>query len=392
MSSNRLRSFIIAAGILAVGVVGMLILIGLKPDPPKDEPVVQTPIVEVVNVTASSGHLTISGNGTVTAARNVNLSAEVPGKIVHVSASYVVGGVFKQGDMLLQIDPSDYENAVAVAEAEVTRRSLEVELAEEESAIARDEWERLQRREGSVEDASRTELGSLVLREPQLKLAEAERKSAEARLNDAASRLQRTVIKAPFNGRMKTKLAEVGQYVAPGGVVASFYGTDHAEIDVALTAEQAYLIEDLFSAEARGQRASARVMARYGQERFTWEAYVHRINGSLDAATRTFQVIVRVDNPYRATTNRPPLLVGTYVDVEIEGRSVDTYFVVPRNALRENNQVWLVIDGRLEMRLVKVLQYVQDRIVVDKGLAEGDQVIVSALSVVADGMSVRVSE
>lgn len=392
MSSNRLRSFIIAAGILAVGVVGMLILIGLKPDPPKDEPVVQTPIVEVVNVTASSGHLTISGNGTVTAARNVNLSAEVPGKIVHVSTSYVVGGVFKQGDMLLQIDPSDYENAVAVAEAEVTRRSLEVELAEEESAIARDEWERLQRREGDVEDASRTELGSLVLREPQLKLAEAERKSAEARLDDAASRLQRTVIKAPFNGRMKTKLAEVGQYVAPGGVVASFYGTDHAEIDVALTAEQAFLIEDLFSAEASGQRASARVMARYGQERFTWEAYVHRINGSLDAATRTFQVIVRVDNPYRATTNRPPLLVGTYVDVEIEGRSVDTYFVVPRNALRENNQVWLVIDGRLEMRLVKVLQYVQDRIVVDKGLAEGDQVIVSALSVVADGMSVRVSE
>ena len=392
MSTNRLRSFIIAAGILTIGVVGMLILIGLKPDPPKDEPVVQAPIVEVVYVTASSGHLTISGNGTVTAARNVNLSAEVPGKIVLVSPSFVVGGVFKQGDILLQIDPSDYENAVAVAEAEVTQRTLEVELAEEESAIARDEWERLQRREGDVEDASRTELGSLVLREPQLKLAEAVRRSAEARLSDAASRLHRTIITAPFNGRMRTKLAEVGQYFAPGVVVASFYGTDHAEIDVALTAEQAYLIEDLFNAEASAQRASVRVSARYGQARYTWEAYVHRINGSLDAATRTFQVIVRVDNPYRATTNRPPLLVGTYVDVEIEGQSVDTYFVIPRNALRGNNQVWLVIDGRLEMRLVKVLQYVQDRIVVDKGLSEGDQVIVSALSVVAEGMSVRVSE
>jgi len=392
MSTNRLRSFAIAAGILAIGVVGMLILVGLKPDPPKDEPVAQAPIVEVVKAVASSGRLTINGNGIVTAARNVNLSAEVPGIIVQISPSFVVGGVFKQGDMLLQIDPSDYENAVAVAEAEVTQRTLEVELAKEESAVARDEWERLQRREGSVEDASRTELGSLVLREPQLKLAQAVLKGAAARLSDAASRLRRTVITAPFNGRMQTKSAEVGQYVAPGVVVASFYGTDHAEIDVALTTEQASLIDDLFSAGASGQRASALVTARYGEEQYVWHAYVQRTNGSLDATTRTFQIVVRVDSPYSRSAIRPPLLVGTYVDVEIEGRAVDKYFVIPRSALRDNNQVWLVIDGHLEMRPVEVLQKVQDRIVVDKGLSEGDQVIVSVLSVVADGMSVRVSE
>jgi len=370
----------------------MLILVGLKPDPPKDEPVAQAPIVEVVKAVASSGRLTINGNGIVTAARNVNLSAGVPGIIVQISPSFVVGGVFKQGDMLLQIDPSDYENAVAVAEAEVTQRTLEVELAKEESAVARDEWERLQRREGSVEDASRTELGSLVLREPQLKLAQAVLKGAAARLSDAASRLRRTVITAPFNGRMQTKSAEVGQYVAPGVVVASFYGTDHAEIDVALTTEQASLIDDLFSAGASGQRASALVTARYGEEQYVWHAYVQRTNGSLDATTRTFQIVVRVDSPYSRSAIRPPLLVGTYVDVEIEGRAVDKYFVIPRSALRDNNQVWLVIDGHLEMRPVEVLQKVQDRIVVDKGLSEGDQVIVSVLSVVADGMSVRVSE
>ncbi len=392
MSTHRLRSFIIAAGILVAGVIGMLILAGLRPDPPRDEPVIQAPVVEIVNVTASSGQLTISGNGTVSAARNVNLSAEVPGKIVWVSPSFVVGGIFRQGDTLLQIEPSDYENAVAVAEAEVTQRTLEVELAEEESAIARDEWERLQRREGGVEDASGTELGSLVLREPQLKLAEAVRKSAQARLSDAVSRLDRTVITAPFNGRIQTKSAEVGQYVAPGIVVASFYGTDHAEIDVALTSEQASLIQDFFSAGTGGKRATARVVARYGKERYTWKAYVHRIIGSLDAATRTFQVVVRIDNPYRRAVNRPQLLVGTYVEVEIEGRSVDTYFEIPRIALREKNQVWLVIDGHLEMRLVNVLQQVQDRIVVDTGLSEGDKVVVSALSVVANGMSVRVSE
>lgn len=392
MRTGSLRPFLIGVGIISVGIVGFLILINLRTEPPREETVVVAPLVETVTVSELSGVLTVQGNGSVVAAREVNLSAEVPGRIVSISSNFVSGGRFRTGDVLLSIDGSDYENAVAVADAEVAQRRLELLLAEEESQIARDEWDRLQARDGGTETAPSTELGSLVLREPQVKLAEAVYRGAQARLSDARSRLARTRIVAPFNGRIRTRLAEVGQYVGPGAVVASFYGTDQVEIVVALNAGNAALIDHLFSNRSSDNRIPAIVRAGVGGDDQQWGAYVHRIEGALDPATRTYRVVIRVDAPYRITEERSPLLVGMYVRVEIEGRHLDTYFRIPREALRESDSVWVVEDGKLQMRRVHVVQEIEEIVVVDDGLSNGDQLIISVLPVVADGMSVRVSE
>ncbi len=388
MGTRSYRPFLFGLAILAIGVIGLMIFIALRPEPPREEIVTTAPIVETRAIVASSGPLTVRGSGTVSPVREVNLAAEVPGRIVWVSPGYVNGGSFSEGDVILRIDPSDYENAVAVVEAEVTQRQLEVMLAEEESAIATDEWRRLQEREGTSKETRESGLGSLVLREPQKKLAEAVLNGAEARLSDARSRLARTDVRAPFNGIIRSKLAEVGQYVGPGAIVASFFGTDNVEISTSLPAGDASLVGDLFSS-AGSVRIPAIVKASFGGRSHEWDGYVHRVEGALDPATRMYRVAVRVDRPYNPTGGRPPLLVGMYAGVEIEGISLESYFRIPREALRDESRVWTVVDGQLRMRSVHIVQEVDRFIVVDDGLNAGDMIILSVLPVVSDGMNVR---
>ena len=246
MKKGTPKSTIIALGILLVGVVIFALLIALRPEPPKVERPRVSPMVTTVPAVPRHGHLTVTGTGTVRPTREVNLGAEVAGKVIALSPVMVSGGVFRKGDVLVQLDTTDYVNAVSIADAEVTQRRYELLQAREERDIAAREWTRLEARTGEKPPAPQSDLGSMVLKEPQLKLAEAMLKSAEARLSDARTRLARTHIRAPFGGRVRTKNVELGQYVAPGQVVAALFSTESAEIAVPLSSENAALITGLW--------------------------------------------------------------------------------------------------------------------------------------------------
>ena len=395
MNTANLKPFLIGLGILAVGVIGLVTLIALRPEPPRVDPPRQSPLVTTTKPTLEQGNLAVRGNGTVRPIREINLVAEVAGKVISVSDALVSGGFFQQGQTLLQIDPTDYENAVAVAEAEVTQRQFELLTAQEEVALAREEWARLERRTGVNRSPDSTALGSLVLKEPQRKAAEAILKSAEARLDDARTRLARTRITAPFNGRVRAKTADIGQYVGPGQAVASIYSTDAVEIVVPLPSREAALLSDLWARESRrgrGPRLPATVAADFGGQRYEWEGTVDRTEGTLNEATRTVNVVVRVAQPYQTSAGRPPLMVGTFTTVRLQGMALDRYYVLPRDALREGDTVWVVEDGLLYVRPVEVIQEVDEAVYVTSGITENDAVVTSTLTVMTDGMSVRVAE
>ena len=395
MNRARMKPFLIGAGILAVGVLGLALLVALRPEPPKIEPPRQSPLVTTVQPELRQGHLTVRGNGTARPIREINLVAEISGRVVSVSDALVSGGFFGNGQMLLQIDPTDYENAVAVAEAEVAQRQLELLMAQEEVEIAREEWARLEQRTGVKRSPDSTAFGSLVLKEPQLKAAQALLKSADARLDDTRTRLARTTIAAPFNGRVRTKMADIGQYVAPGQTVAAIYSTDAVEVVVPLSWRKAALLTDLWARESRqgrGPRLPATVSAAFGGQRYEWDGYVDRTEGTLDEATRTVNVVVRVSQPYRTTEGRPPLMVGTFTEVDLQAMALDRYVVLPRAALREGDTVWIVEQGTLRVREVEVVQEVDEEIYVTNGITENDRVITSTLAVMTEGMSVRVAE
>lgn len=385
----KYRSFFIGLLILSTGVAGLVALILLKSDPPREERVDNSPIVETVRVKAEAGSVWVRSTGIVQAARSVTLSAEVPGQVVLVSSQFVTGGDFKKGDVLLQIEPSTYQNAVAVATADVTQRQLEVLLAEEEAAIARDEWDRLKERYGDEGVPPTSTLGSLVLREPQLKLSKAALLGSKAQLEDAQYRLERTKIRAPFNGRILNRMADIGQYVGLGGVVASFYGTDVIEIPVALTSSQAALLTDLYTLDVDVAPRVVQVRSSFASDGDVWEGHVHRVEGALDEITRTLRVIVRVEAPYDTERGGQPLLIGSFANVEIEGRRLERFFSLPRDALREGNQLWMYKNGTLSVRNVSVVQIFENTVLVDGGINDGEVVITTRLAFVVDGMHVR---
>ena len=382
--------------ILGIGVAALALLVLLKPSPQAEEPPRMVPLVITTPVDLRSGHLTVEGNGTVRPKSQITLSSQVAGRVSWVSPSYASGGRFAKGDVLLRIESADYENAVKAAEAEVAQREVEMLTWEEQRDLAIEEYERFRAREGITAPADSSEIGGLVFREPQLRAAEAQLQRAEARLGDARLALARTRITAPFDGVVRTKTADIGQYVAPGQSLGTLYGTDEVEIVVALTDAEAALVEGLWSANAGGKehRIPAEVRATFGGVENSWSGYVDRAEAALNETTRTVDVVVRVQDPFLDDgSGRPPLLIGTYATVDIRGRRVEDYAVLPRNALRDGDRVFVVErDTLLSIRSVRLLQERGGDVFVTGELRSGEPVVVGPMEIVTDGMTVRQAE
>ena len=386
-----------AIAILAIGALGFVLLMILRPRPPQQEPPRRIPLVATVKADVRSGHLVVHGNGTVRPRSQVALAPQVAGTVEWVSPALVSGGRFEAGDVLLRVEAADYQNAVAIAEAEVAERRVAVLQAEEERELALEEYDRLRAREGIEVAPDSSEMGSLIFREPQLEAARANLRRATARLDDARLSLERTRVRAPFEGVVRTETVDVGQFVARGQAIAEIWATDEVEIVVSLTDDEASLVAGIWDARAGDARDAipASVSAVFGGRTYEWAGYVDRAEGALNQETRTVDVVVRVPDPFvsDADSGRPPLLLGTYVGVEIEGEELEHYIVVPQAAFRDGDHVWLVeSDSLLRMIPAVFIQEAGDAVYLEADVAPGDRVIVSPLEVVTDGMLVRVSE
>lgn len=382
--------------ILGAGLVVFALLMILRPRPQAQEPPRRIPIVVTAPADVRSGNLTIRGNGAVRPKSEISMSPQVAGRVTWVSPSFATGSRFQKGDVLLRIESADYENALMAAEAEVAQREVELLTWEEQRELAIEEYERFRQREGITTPMDSSEVGGLVFRDPQVRAAEASLLRAEAGLADARLALSRTRITAPFDGMVRTKNADVGQYVAPGQVLGTLYDTDEVEIVVALTDTEASLIEGLWAADSGDEqsRIPADVRANFGGVEYSWPGYVDRAEGALNVNTRTVDVVVRVQGPFRDDdSGRPPLLLGTYATVDIQGREVDGFVVLPRMALRDGPAVYVVEqDTLLSIRPVQLLQEISGEALVRGPISPGEPVVVSAMDIVTDGMTVRRAE
>ena len=294
-------------------------------------------------------------------------------------------------DVLLVVEQASYRNAVAIARADVAQRRVDVALAEQEQVIAREEYRLLQAREGIRPKPDTSLAARLALREPQAEAARASLARAEAQLADAELALSRTVLRAPFNGRVRTESVDVGQNVSAGQAVAELYDVDEAEMVVSLSTTEAALIDRLWEKRAGVDDwvIPARVRSEFGGVWYEWEGYVDRAQGALDPTTRTVDLVVRVPRPFAGETG-PPLLMGSYARV-VAARNLDAYFALPRRALREGSTVWLVSeDATVTSVPVQIIQEVEDTVFVSGDLADGAQLVTSDLSVMTEGMRVAV--
>jgi len=383
MTKRRLIHLGITVVLVMLGVSGMQALTASKPEIKKRKATTPVPMVRTVTVTTGPHAVHVLGEGTVRPLREINLVPQVGGKVVYVSPSLVNGGKFGKGDALLRVDPIDYELAVTLAEARVKNSESLLRLAEEEAAAAEEEWRLLHADDAEAEDNP----PPLVAKEPQLAAAMAGLKADRADLDRALLNLERTVLRAPFAGRVSQEDVGIGQYVSPGQPLASLYSTEAAEIVLPLEDEGAFWFHIPGFTPGKGAGPSVTVRARVAGREQTWMGKVVRTEGKLDERTRTINVVVRVEKPY---AEKPPLAVGLFVNVDIEGRTLPNAALIPRSALREDSVVWVIDkDDRLRFREVEVGRVQGDEALITAGLENGERVVITPLKVVSDGMAVR---
>ncbi len=369
---------------LSLGVMGMKGLIAGKPEMKKEKAPQPTLVVRAVTVQSGPSKAVVKGEGTVRPQSEINLVPQVGGKVIQVSEAMVNGGRFRKEDVLLRIDPVDYRLAVTLAEAKVKDAESRLQIAREEAAVALEEWNDLHP-PGSPQSA---EPPPLVLKEPQLKAAEAKLEAEKADLKKAGLHLERTELRAPFNGIVSQEKVDVGQYVVAGQPLATLFSTDTVEVVVPFEDRDLSWFHVPGFTSGGEEGSLAKVKARLAGREWTWKGQVTRTEGEIDERTRTIPVVIRVDRPY---DRKPPLGVGLFVQVEIEGIQVSGAVVIPRLALREDDRVW-VVEGEnvLRFRQVERGRIDGETVLITSGLDDGDRVVVSRHAAVTDGMTVRV--
>ena len=382
----RALRIVLPIGVLAGSMFVAVTLVLNRPPAPTVTPVFEAPGVRAYEVAFENVPLTVISQGTVRPRTESQLVPEVAGRILSVSPSFAEGGFFEAGDVLVEIDPFDYQQAVIGARSQLAQARLRLAQEEAEAEVATREWQ----------DLGRGDPQELTLRKPQLEEARASVAAADANVDRAERDLERAKIVAPYAGRIRRKNVDVGQFVSSGTAVATIYSVDSAEVRLPLPdGELAYLDLPLSYRGGEQQPTPAVTLrATFAGQTHEWLGRIVRTESEIDPVSRMVHVVAQVEDPYAPgpSPNRPPLAVGMYVDAEIQGRIATNIAVLPRSALRGSNQVLVINpDDRIFFRDIDILRATTDSVFVRGGLESGELVATSPLDAPTDGMRVQIA-
>lgn len=378
---KKVAPFLIVIGAIVIA----LILNQLKPEPtkaplPEAALAVNTEIVFSTDVV-----LDVESQGTVKARTQTQLVSEVTGVVLEVSDQYVVGGVFDAGDILMRLDPTDYEVTLQRAQAQLISRQALLELEKARAAQASKEWEMTGR--------PRSEAPLLAIRQPYLAEAEANILQAKAEVKQAQRKLDRTTIRAPYDGMVSAKNVDVGQYVTVGSRLGETFAIDFAEVRLPLTEKDLSKMEPL---TFQGIPVSDNVILKgsVNGTQAVWNARAVRSEGVVNTTNRSQYLVARVSDPYglkrSKQINSSPLLIGTFVKAKLEGRLLKNVFKVPRSGLLQGSKVATVDDAqRLRIKAVEI-SFADDDYYYVTGLEDGTEIAVSAIGTPIEGLQLQV--
>lgn len=373
-----LRTLIIPGIILVVFIFGAVTLMATAPDlqPAARAPVPTT--VRVQTVEPTSVQLKVHSQGSVMPSTESQLIPEVSGRITWMSPKLVAGGYFEEGEVLARVDQVDYRNDKERSDAALSRTRAEHEHA-------RYEYQRLKSlAERKLVSRSQLENGLRALR-----VADAALQDAKVNHEQAVKNLERTSIKAPFTGLVRSESVDIGQFISRGSPIATLYASDLVEVRLPIADRQLAFLN--LPPTLRGELPVERqpnviLTTEYAGQKLTWHGKIVRTEAEIDVSSRMVQLVARVPNQ----SAEAPLSVGLFVEAEIEGLSAEDIVVLPRSALRNENQV-LIVDAndQLQFRPIEPLRLYQDNVLVKAGLEPGERVCVSPIQTAINGMTVN---
>jgi RND family efflux transporter MFP subunit len=378
---NRRLKIISTFAVAIIGIAFAIMLAKSAKKPESQIPQPKLPAVEVQIAEATRHTYRIQSQGTALPRTSIRLVSEVSGKVVSVAESFDVGQIFAKSDVLLKIDSRDYELALAQARSQVAQAQLRLQMEVKEADVVRREWQLLNQGEPT----------GLQAREPQLASARAALEAALAAEEAAKRNLDRCEIRAPFDGMVARAGVRPGQFAALATPLGELFATDVAEVRLPLIASDLSFIDlPRPGAKVALGQAPKVTLSGWGAE---WVGRVVRSEGTVDPLNRMVYVVAQITDPYGLPNDTvAPLRSGMFVQASIEGRTQEGVVVLPRHALRGKNQVWIVSENKLTFRTVKVAFADAKQVIVAAGIQQGEQVVVSLLAAVVDGMGVKVRE
>lgn len=397
-----MKRIIVPIFIVAVASAITAALILNRPNPVVNAPEERVTLVEVQTVNARDMQFSVSSQGTVEPRTQTTLVAEVSGLVMSVSEKFVVGGFFREGELLLSLDTADYEVTVQQARANLLTAQSQLTQEQAQADQAARQWDSSGR--------PRADAPPLALRTPFLAEANARVLFAEADLARAQRQLERTKIRAPYDGLIREKMVDIGQYVGTGTQLARTFAVDFAEVRLPLTDRDIAFLNlprpgalPADSTGAWGVETDAdgtsgtpvTLRTTVGGQALQWEAKIVRTDGVIDSATRVYYAVAQIRDPYdlREPTDKPALSIGSFVNATLQGITARGVYTLPHSAVRNSDQV-MIMDNeqRLRMRAVNVLRTDTENVYVDGGLNDGDRVITSPVPVPIEGMRVSTAD
>ncbi|MGB5291383.1 MAG: efflux RND transporter periplasmic adaptor subunit [Lysobacterales bacterium] len=344
-------------------------------------------LVDTIEAEVISLNFSVTSQGTVRPRTETTLVSEVSGKIVSVAPEFVAGGFFHQGEILLQIDPSDYEAGLKRAEAALASRKAKLadEIARSEQALK--DWNNMGK-EGQPSD--------LGLRKPQLADARANVSAAEADVQKARRDLERTRITVPYDGLVRQKSVDIGQYVTLGTRLGVTFAIDTAEIRLPLTNSDLHYLDLPSETDVINRNKSfppVKLTAESGAGINEWQARIIRTEGVVDEVSRVIYAVAQVIDPYGVLgqSQQRELKIGTFVQAEIEGLPAENVVVLPRYVLRADHTVLVANDdNELEILPVTVLRAEPKKVYLSQGIEGGAKVVITTLDAPVPGTKLAI--
>ncbi len=386
-SSRVIFAWIVPVLIVILAIAFAKYQIATRPKARRQKPPQQARLITVETAEKTNHKTVVSAMGPVIPAQEITLAPEVSGRVTFVDPLVIPGGAVQQGQVLIKIDSRDYEAVVKQRQSELAQAELNLKLEQGNQLVAQQEYKLL-------DDIVEQQDEELVLRKPHLEETRAALESAKAQLAKAQLDVERCTVKAPFNAVIQDKLVDVGAQVTPSSSLLTIMGTDEYWVQAKVNVDQLHWIN---IPDGDGQQGSSVKIfdgAAWGSD--IWrEGRLLRLLGQLEEQGRLAQVLVSVKDPLSLSSDSskfPPILVGSYVRIEIEGKTIEDVFSVRRDYLHDGDNIWVMNkNDQLEIRPVEVLFREKDTVYLSNGLQDGDRIVTTDISAPVDGMLLRLN-
>ena len=380
--------YLLPVVILITGVLIIVFLLKTKPKSKRQPPARQAKLVETISVNPEDVTVKIYGMGTVVPARQVVLRPQVSGKIIEINPELIPGGLFKKGQKLLQIEPDDYELTLQQRQNDLASAKSNLEIEHGNQDIAKQEYEML----GNLISESDK---SLVLRKPQLVSAQSNVETAQAKVDQAKLDLERTSIKTPFNAVINEKYVELGQMVSQATDLLALTGIDEYWVETSIPVDKLKWVKVPNDNEDDGSQANIYNSSAWGNDSFR-QGKVLRLLPDLEKSGRMAKLLVSIKDPMEISHHqspKKPLLLGSYVRVEIMGEVIKSAYVLDRSIIHNGNEVWLLDEkGTLKIQPVKVIYKNDNKVIISNGISFKDKIVTTDLSAPVKGMLLRTAD